>query len=126
MRVRPQDRPASTGARRTRHLARLIEACRAMLAIDEDRIRLQLSEAPRQSRGDMVGVYHQNMLARSKALAQFRSDHLFLRSLSGFLLQLIRAWPDLRPRARRTTGQVPYRRTGPPSWSGPSPVPQSP
>src|SRR5882762_7272223 len=84
MRVRPQDRAASTGARRARHLARLIEACRAMLAIDEDRIRLQLSEAPRQPRGDMVGIYHQNMLARSKALAQFRSDHLFLRSLLGF------------------------------------------
>src|SRR5258705_10426091 len=86
MRIRTEDRPAAAGARRPRHFARLIEACRAVLAIDEDRIRLQLSEARRQSRGNMVGVYHENMLTRREALAQFRSDHRFSPVLSWLLL----------------------------------------
>src|SRR6266851_260892 len=69
---------------------RIVEACRAMLAIDEDGVRLQLREARRQSRGDMVGVYHQNMLARGKALAQFGSDHRLSPVASGLLLEVIR------------------------------------
>ncbi len=40
MRIWAQDGAATARARRARHLARLIEARRAVLAIDEDRVRL--------------------------------------------------------------------------------------